>query len=58
MRKLGIFLLVLLNFFSQAQENPVHWKFEAKKLSDCDYELIFKAKIDEPWHIYSLVKAD
>jgi len=57
MRKLGIFLLVLINIFSQAQENPVHWKFEAKKLSDCDYELIFKAKIDEPWHIYSLVKA-
>lgn len=57
MRKLGIILLVLLSFLSQAQENPVHWKFEAKKVSDCDYELIFKAKIDEPWHIYSLVKA-
>jgi len=57
MRKLGVVLLVLLSFLSQAQENPVHWKFEAKKVSDCDYELIFKAKIDEPWHIYSLVKA-
>ncbi len=57
MRKLGAVLLVLLNLFSFAQENPVHWKFEVKKVSDCDYELIFKAKIDEPWHIYSLVKA-
>jgi thiol:disulfide interchange protein len=57
MRKLCVFLLVLLSFFTQAQENPVHWKFEAKKVSDCDYELVFKAKIDEPWHIYSLVRA-
>lgn len=57
MRKLGAILLVLLSIFSFAQENPVHWKFDVKKVSDCDYELIFKAKIDEPWHIYSLVKA-
>src|ERR1041385_785007 len=57
MRKFGAVLFVLLSFFSIAQENPIHWKFETKKLTDCDYELIFKAKIDEPWHIYSLVRA-
>lgn len=57
MRKLFVVLAILLGFSSYAQENPVHWKFETKKISDCEYELIFKAKIDEPWHIYSLVKA-
>lgn len=57
MRKLLVALSVLLSFFVVAQENPVHWKMEAKKVSDCEYDLIFKAKVDEPWHIYSLVKA-
>ena len=57
MSRVFAFLLVLFGFIAIAQENPVHWKFETKKISDCEYELIFKAKIDEPWHIYSLVKA-
>lgn len=57
MRKLYVVLVVFLSFVLNAQENPVHWKYEAKKISDCEYELVFKAKIDEPWHIYSLVKA-
>jgi thiol:disulfide interchange protein len=53
-----IFLLFL--FFTlgiSAQENPVTWSFETKKVSDCEYDLIFNAKIDEPWHIYSIVKS-
>jgi thiol:disulfide interchange protein len=53
-----IFLLFL--FFTtviSAQENPVAWSFESKKVSDCEYDLIFNAKIDEPWHIYSIVKS-
>jgi thiol:disulfide interchange protein len=57
MSRVFAFLLILFGFMAGAQENPVHWKFETKKLSNCEYELIFKAKIDEPWHIYSLVKA-
>ncbi len=57
MQRIFIVLAVFLSSIFNAQENPVHWKFESKKISDCEYELIFKAKIDEPWHIYSLVKA-
>lgn len=57
MQKLFALFLVLSGFLMNAQDNPVHWKFETKKVSECEYELIFKAKIDEPWHIYSLVKA-
>lgn len=52
---------ILFSLFSfgilSAQDNPVHWSFSSKKISDCEYDLIFKAKIDEPWHLYSLNKA-
>lgn len=54
---LGIILSVLSFGFLSAQDNPVHWSFSSKKVSDCEYDLIFKAKIDEPWHLYSLNKA-
>lgn len=56
MRKL-IALLVCFVTVLSAQENPVKWTFETKKNSDCEYDLIFKANIDEPWHIYSLVRS-
>jgi len=32
---------------------PVSWKYEQKDLGNGEYELIFKAKIDEGWHIYA-----
>ncbi|MCE3230063.1 MAG: Cytochrome c-type biosis protein DsbD, protein-disulfide reductase [Bacteroidetes bacterium] len=51
--------LLLFIFFAlgiEAQQNPVSWKFETKKVSDCEYDLIFKASIEEPWHIYSIHK--
>lgn len=51
-------ILAIFSFaFLKAQDNPVHWSFSSKKVSDCEYDLIFKAKIDEPWHLYSLNKA-
>lgn len=49
------FMLLCLNF--QAQDNPVKWSFESKKISDCEYDLIFTAQIEKPWHIYSIVKS-
>ncbi|MFN7911263.1 MAG: protein-disulfide reductase DsbD family protein [Bacteroidota bacterium] len=58
MKKL-FFLLPLLVLFSflAAQDNPVKWSFESKKVNSCEYDLIFKASIEEPWHIYSIIKA-
>ena len=32
---------------------PVKWSVEAKKISDSEYDLIFNAKIDKGWYIYS-----
>lgn len=53
-----LFSLFLLLFTSisllTAQDNPVHFKFATKKISECEYDLQFIASIDEPWHMYSL----
>ncbi len=32
---------------------PVKWSFSQNKTSDNEFELIFKAKIDPHWHLYS-----
>ena len=51
------FLIVLFalfsihNSFSQLQ--PVKWSTAVEKLSETEYNLIFKAKIDDHWHLYS-----
>ena len=52
-RLLNIFLFfVSLTSFSQIL-NPVKWEFGSKKISDGEYELIFVAKIDNHWSLYS-----
>ena len=33
--------------------DPVSWEFETKKISDSEYDVIFKANIDQEWAIYS-----
>ncbi len=33
--------------------DPVHWDFSWKQTGDHEAELIFRAKIDKPWHLYS-----
>ncbi|MCK0145242.1 thioredoxin family protein [Arenibacter sp. F26102] len=52
---LGLFLLVFGFFpgFSQTDDNPAIWTYEAEKISDTEYNLIIKANIHEGWHIYS-----
>ena len=44
--------VLTLGAFAQIIE-PVHWSFSSKDLGNNEYELIFKAEIDEPWHMYS-----
>lgn len=38
---------------SQTDENPAVWSHEVRQLSDTEYELVFKGKIMEGWHVYS-----
>lgn len=32
--------------------NPVKWEFSTKKISECEIELLLKAKIDDKFHVY------
>jgi len=59
LKKLFSLFLLLITSISllKAQDNPVHFKMSSKKISDCEYDLQFTASIDEPWHMYSLIKA-
>ncbi|WP_299128948.1 cytochrome c biogenesis protein CcdA [uncultured Winogradskyella sp.] len=52
-------LLVCFSFTLQAQIlEPVKWKSEVEKISDTEFNLIFKAQIDDGWYIYSQNKID
>jgi thiol:disulfide interchange protein len=57
MRKLR-FLLFVFSIFVMGQltaqlTEPVKWSFSQKKVSDNEVLLIFKAKIDVRWHLYT-----
>ncbi|RED49273.1 protein-disulfide reductase DsbD family protein [Seonamhaeicola aphaedonensis] len=47
-----LLLVVSINSFSQILE-PVKWSTSVEKVSDTEYILISKAKIDKGWHLYS-----
>ncbi|MBS1652467.1 MAG: thioredoxin family protein [Bacteroidetes bacterium] len=48
--------IIVCSFLSLAQQLPVTWKLETKKINECEYELVFKAKIEKEWHLYSLTR--
>jgi hypothetical protein len=54
MKKLLFTALLFVGFTTlQAQvQNPVSWKYEAKK-KGANYEIVITATVDKPWHIYS-----
>lgn len=53
-RILGIVLLVFAINTSFAQVlQPVKWSFDQKQVSETEIELIFKASIDDHWHLYA-----
>lgn len=59
------YLFLFLDFFfafsavqGQSEDNPALWSHEVKKLSDTEYELIFKGKIQDGWHVYSQYTAE
>ncbi len=52
--KLFTFLVVLLPFAAKAQMlEPVQWTVETEKLSKNEYNIVFKAEIEDEWHLYS-----
>lgn len=53
--KLCTFLVLVAltnNAFAQILK-PVKWSFSVNRMNDCEAELIFKAKIDKGFHVYS-----
>lgn len=46
-------LVLLTSSFIQAQMSHAQWKQSIKKISDCEYDLIYTVTIDKGWHIPS-----
>tara|TARA_R110002050_G_scaffold24083_3_gene64277 strand:+ start:33458 stop:35428 length:1971 start_codon:yes stop_codon:yes gene_type:complete len=54
MRKVILFFALIAVSIIQAQIlEPVKWSTSVEKLSDTEYQLVTKAKIDLGWHLYS-----
>lgn len=54
MKHILAFLLAFFSLFgAQAQIEPVKWNAEVEKLSETEYNLVYKASIEEHWHLYS-----
>ncbi|MEN8230574.1 MAG: protein-disulfide reductase DsbD domain-containing protein, partial [Bacteroidota bacterium] len=49
---LGLALWMVVNGNAQVAD-PVKWTFSHEKTGEMEVELIFKATIDYPWHLYS-----
>lgn len=49
-------ILVSATLFAQPKQY-VTWSFSQNKLSDTEYELVFKASIEKKWHLYSQIGA-
>jgi len=58
MRSIKVLLLLLPIFFvaipSFAQDDPTNWKYEVKKKSATEYQLIFHLTVNKGWHIWSI----
>ena len=54
MKRFLVVLIAFLSFLhSYSQIQPVKWSIETEKLSDTEYNLIYKASIQDRWHLYS-----
>ncbi|MBI1226181.1 MAG: hypothetical protein GC192_13180 [Bacteroidetes bacterium] len=42
-----------ITFAASAQINPVKWTYEANKVADGTYDLVFTAHISDGWYVYS-----
>ncbi len=54
---LALLVLLSLHAFSQfnmQSQSPVSWDFSTVKKGDGIYDLVFKATIDSPWHMYAI----
>jgi thiol:disulfide interchange protein len=51
---LALFIIISSLSFSNAQVlDPVKWSSSVEKLSETEYNLVFKANIEDHWHLYT-----
>jgi len=50
----AILLLLVVASANAQMLTPAKWKYEVKKKSGNDYQLIFHLQLDKGWHIWSL----
>ncbi len=54
-RALFSFFLLCVAFLSSAQIlEPIKWTFSTRSISDTEAELVFKATVDNNWHLYGM----
>jgi len=54
MKHFLVVLIAFLSFFNSfSQIQPVKWSIETEKISDTEYNLIYRASIQKSWHLYS-----
>jgi len=53
MKLAALVLFTLVSLYASAQK-PVRWKFSAKRIADKTYEIHLSARIEQPWHLYSI----
>lgn len=58
--KILFLLFILISSFAHAQIlKPVKWSIATKKINEQEFEIIYTAKIETGWHLYSqFVKPD
>ena len=52
------YIIIILSIFGLAYGNaqilkPVKWSSKTERISDSEFNLVFEAKIDKDWHVYS-----
>ncbi|MEM9888006.1 MAG: cytochrome c biogenesis protein CcdA [Bacteroidota bacterium] len=55
---LFLFLLFITHVLSAQMESPVKWSWSSEKINESEYELQFKAAIEEGWTLYSQFTSD
>ncbi len=53
MKKLILLFIALFSFAAFAQQNPVKFNTEVKKISNTEYDLIINFELEDEWHLYS-----
>ena len=53
MRVVLFFGLMIFSLSMNAQLEPVNWSVEAEKVGEAEYDIVFTAKIDKGWAVYS-----